>query len=676
MRNDNLKTHYSAKELLNLSLSCLPNSVQGIIYQAKKNGWATQKRVGKGGGVEYAVMSMPEAIQTEIIIKQQKSAVNSLTVLAEPAKPAEPSTEAQMLWAAYEQGTTKAQNEAKWKLGTMFAVAELTNTGMNIMTALELVCGKYNRECEAKGEKPVSVGSLKRWWYAIKDEDRSLWLPLLMSERGKNGKSREAEFSEEAWAFFKADYFRNERPQLGSCYERLKRAAQVNGWVIPSLSSIKRKIEREIPKTHQVYLREGEYAVSRYFPSLIRTIADVDAMEWVNGDGYKHNVWVEWHNGHIIRPKTWLWQDVRTRKILAYRCDESENTNMIRLALLDVVSKYGIPKHLTIDNTKAAANKKMTGGVKNRYRFKVQEDEVQGIIPALGIQLHWTTVRYGRGRGQAKPIERAFSHGGLGELVDKHPLLAGYHAGDNALDKPNNYQGNKAGVDYESFILALEEGIQMFNERLKRETEVCQGKLSFEQAFERDFALVEKRVATPGQLRYLLTLHEEVTLKANGTFELKCGGEKQGLRNRYEAYDLIGTNHKRVVVRYDPNRLHDKVWVYSQEGVFLAEASCTRPAAFGDTQSAQDHSRKEREFVRHTKKAAQAAQEMEVQEVAECMPEVEFDDTPSVPQVWEVVHQEGNAMRKQEVLLEDEKVSTFHQGLDNYLAMAKKAKGL
>lgn len=44
MRNDNLKTHYSAKELLDLSLSCLPNSVQGIIYQAKKNGWVTQKK--------------------------------------------------------------------------------------------------------------------------------------------------------------------------------------------------------------------------------------------------------------------------------------------------------------------------------------------------------------------------------------------------------------------------------------------------------------------------------------------------------------------------------------------------------------------------------------------------------------------------------------------------------
>ena len=481
-----LKSFYSANELSQLGLKSLPTSHRRILDKAKRENWNSRKRDGKGGGVEFAVKSMPEDVQAEIVVKLGKSAVKNLPVLAEESAP----VDAQLLWATYEQGTAKQQQKAQMKLGIMFAVAELVSGGVKILDALALVCHKHNQD----GEKAVTVSAIKSWWYQVKDADRSLWLPLLMDSYGAHSESREAAFTPEAWAFFRADYFRNERPQFGSCYERLKRAASANGWVIPSPSSVKRKILREIPKTHQTYLRDGTYALSRMYPSLIRTVAGIEAMEWVNGDGYKHNVWVRWHNGHIIRPKTWLWQDVRTRKILAYRCDESENTNMIRLALLDVVNKYGIPKHLTVDNTKAAANKKMTGGVKNRYRFKVREDEVQGIIPALGIQLHWTTVRYGRGRGQAKPIERAFSHGGLGELVDKHPLLAGYHAGDNALDKPDNYQGNKAGVDYESFILALEEGIQMFNDRQDRATEICQGKLSFNQAFERDYAVAEKRL--------------------------------------------------------------------------------------------------------------------------------------------------------------------------------------
>lgn len=662
-----LKSYYSAQELVELNLEILPKTKKAILTMAKREGWKSQDRQGKGGGFEFAVKSMPEDVQAEIVVKLGKSAVKNLPVLAEESAP----VDAQLLWATYEQGTTKQQQKAQMKLGIMFAVAELVNGGVKILDALALVCHKHNQD----GEKTVTVSAIKSWWYQIKDADRSLWLPLLMDSYGAHSESREATFTPEAWAFFRADYFRNERPQFGSCYERLKRAASANGWVIPSPSSIKRKILREIPKTHQTYLRDGTYALSRMYPSLIRTVAGIEAMEWVNGDGYKHNVWVRWHNGHIIRPKTWLWQDVRTRKILAYRCDESENTNMIRLALLDVVNKYGIPKHLTIDNTKAAANKKMTGGVKNRYRFKVREDEVQGIIPALGIQLHWTTVRYGRGRGQAKPIERAFSHGGLGELVDKHPLLAGYHAGDNALDKPDNYQGNKAGVDYESFILALEEGIQMFNERQDRATEICQGKLSFNQAFERDYAVTEKRWATPEQLRYLLTLHEEVTLKENGTFTLKAGGEVQGLRNRYEAYELIGTNHKKVVVRYDPNNLHDAVWVYSLDGTYLAEAHCTVDAAFGDTTAAQDHSRKEREFVRHTQKAAKAAQDMAIQEAAAYMPPVEFEETEASEQMWAVI-KDGTSLRKVEIAPDDEDVNESEQALNRGLAMLKKEKGL
>ncbi|MGQ0287149.1 transposase domain-containing protein [Pasteurellaceae bacterium 22721_9_1] len=664
-----LKTHYSVYELADFNLTALPKAPKNILEKAKRENWQSRKRKGKGGGLEYALISLPENVQAEIAIKQSQQ-VKLAPVIAQP----QPTLDAQILWQSYEQATTKTQNKAKSKLSAILALAALVDAGINLMEALALVCHKHNQSCADTNEKTISTGSLKRWWYQVKDSDRELWLPLLITTQGQNGENREAEFTPQAWAFFKADYFRPERPQFGSCYERLKRAAAANGWTIPSLSSIKRKIEREIPRIHQVYLRKGEYAMSRMYPSLIRSVESIEAMEWINGDGYKHNVWVEWHNGDILRPKTWLWQDVRTRMILGYRCDASENTNMIRLALLDVINKYGIPKHLTIDNTKAAANKKMTGGVKNRYRFKVREDEVQGIIPALGIELHWTTVRYGRGRGQAKPIERAFSHGGLGELIDKHPALAGYHAGENALDKPDNYQGNKAGAKYEDFILALEEGIQMFNERLKRETEVCRGELSFKQAFERDFALAQKRYATPEQLRFLLTLHEEVRLEDNGTFVLKAGGKVNNLYNRYEAYELIGINHRKVVVRYDPNNLHDKVWVYSLEGEYLAEATCSLDAAFGDTQAAQDHSRKEREFVRHNKRAAKAALEMDIQEAARYLPDVEIDDSPIEPKIWDEIQTVGNVYRKVEIVEEEETDNddAFYKGL----AMLKQEKGL
>ncbi|MFA0000467.1 transposase domain-containing protein, partial [Vibrio lentus] len=116
-----------------------------------------------------------------------------------------------------------------------------------------------------------------------------------------------------------------------------------------------------------------------------------------------------------------------------------ENTDSIRLSLMDVCEKFGVPKELTLDNTRAAANKWMTGGVPNRYRFKVKADDPLGIIPMMNIKLHWSSVILGKGHGQAKPIERAFGVGGLEEYIDKHPLCRGAYTGPNPMAKPDNY---------------------------------------------------------------------------------------------------------------------------------------------------------------------------------------------------------------------------------------------
>ncbi len=249
-----LESHYSAQSLVELGLISLPKTKKSILTKAKRENWKCRVRQGKGGGYEYAVKSMPEDVQAEIVLKLVKRAVKNLPVSVD----ADMSADAQILWAGYEQSTEKQQTKAQMKLGLMLAVAELVSADVKVMDALELVAMKHNQN----NAKTVSVSALKNWWYAVKDAERSLWLPLLVGYQTASGEHREAEFTAEAWAFFKADYFRNERPQFGSCYERLKRAAGANGWVIPSASSIKRKIEREVPKTHQVYLRKPAHCTS------------------------------------------------------------------------------------------------------------------------------------------------------------------------------------------------------------------------------------------------------------------------------------------------------------------------------------------------------------------------------------------------------------------------------
>ncbi|MEX4489308.1 Mu transposase C-terminal domain-containing protein [Haemophilus influenzae] len=659
-----LKSHYSAQELVDLSLLSLPRTKKTILTMAKRESWQFQARKGKGGGYEYAFSSLPQVTQAELLLKQ--SAVEIDNVSETPRVRKELNYLPEVIWKPYEKATDKQREHAKAKLVPLHKLDDLVRNGLELMTALDAVA----EECD------IAKGSLKRWYYKVRSFERPDWLPLLLDKHSNKKAGKEADFTEEAWEAFKADYFRPECPQFGSCYERLKRAARENGWSIPSASSIKRKIAREVPKLVQVQLREGNHAVMQYYPSMRRTVAEIEALEWINGDGYQHNVFVRWHNGEIVRPKTWIWQDIRTRKILAYRVDLSENSDTIRLSLMDLIWKYGIPKKCTIDNTRAAANKWMTGGVKNRYRFKVKEDDVTGIIPMLGIELLWTSVQFGKGHGQAKPIERAFSHGGLGELVDKHPSLAGFYAGENVYSKPDNYNGGKDGVDYDTFILAIEDGIRTFNEREGRQTEICQGIYSFSQVFERDYAKAQIRKASAEQMRFLMLMSEAVTLRKDGTFELDAGGRVNNRKNRYLASELIATAHRKVVVKFDPQDLHNKVWVYGLDGVFLAEAKCTEAVAFDDKAKGREHDKARKQMVKAVKAVAKATLTMNAQEAARYQPQFE-EEAPLEPKIIELFRQEGNAVHKHEAVLDDdEDTNDFEQGWQKGLAMLKKEKGL
>lgn len=657
-----MKEWFSPKELAGIGE--LPSSPSNVTRKARSLSWEFRQVEGvKGVSFEFSFNSFPKEVQAELLLRQRAVEIDNVSETPRARK--ELNYLPEVIWKPFDKATEKQKDDAKAKLAPLHKLDDLVRHNVALMMALDRVSAEFD----------IAKGSLKRWYYKVRSFERSDWLPLLLDKHANKKAGKEAEFTPEAWEAFKADYFRNERPQFGSCYERLKRAARENGWSIPSASGVKRKIEREVPKLVQVQLREGDHAVMQYYPSMRRTVAEIEALEWINGDGYQHNVFVRWHNGEIVRPKTWIWQDIRTRKILAYRVDLSENSDTIRLSLMDLIWKYGIPKKCTIDNTRAAANKWMTGGVKNRYRFKVKEDDVTGIIPLLGIELLWTSVQFGKGHGQAKPIERAFSHGGLGELVDKHPSLAGFYAGENIYNKPDNYNGGKDGVDYGTFIMALEDGIRTFNEREGRQTEICQGIYSFSQVFERDYAKAQIRKASAEQMRFLMLMSEAVTLRKDGTFELDAGGKVNNRKNRYLASELIATAHRKVVVKFDPQDLHNKVWVYGLDGVFLAEAKCTDAVAFGDKAKGREHDKARKQFVKAVKAQAKAQISMNAQEAARYQPQFEEEDAPE-PKIIEMLQREGTTIRKVAVELDDEELNEFEQGWQKGLEMMKKEKGL
>lgn len=635
-----------------VGLAGMPGTLQGVHKMAKREGWTWRKREGvQGNAIEFSLTALPPTAQVQFI-KQTGCVVVSGKSYA--LKNAQDTYCREVLWNRWESATEKQRQAAQKKTEAVLAVVTLVETGIEAVTAFDAVAETHD----------ASVASVRRWYYTARKYAREDWMVALLSQYGKSIETRrkkEADCDQQAWDFFLADFLRPERPAMRTVYARLCEAAKANGWTIPSLSSMRRKLAREVPVERQVLLREGEHAVMRLFPSQERTVADLSAMQWVNGDGYQHNVFVRWFNGEVIRPKTWIWQDVKTRKILAWRTDVSENSDSIRLSLSDVIERYGIPKELTIDNTMAAANKWTTGGVPNRYRFKVKEDDPIGIIPMLGINLHWTSVLYGRGHGQAKPVERAFSHGGLGEVVDKHPALAGAHTGPNPMDKPDNY-GERV-IEAEEFLAVLAEGIAFWNRQAGRNTEMCRGVLSFDEAFEEHYQQATVRKATPEQRRLLLLPAEAVRISESGTFVMEAGGKVQSRKNRYFSERLLGIKPNKIVVRFDPQNLHQNVLCYTLDGRFICEATCIEKTGFGDTQAAREHKRKRNQFVKSIKEAAKAERRMSALEAAELMPETVPPEPPE-SRVVEIYRPAGNTLRRQ-IVEEDVEYDETEDAFEN-----------
>ncbi len=521
----------------------------------------------------------------------------------------------------------------------------------------------------------MPLSTLRRNCSKVKGIDECDWAPALLPKHFEVAQAKKrnqfAHISKDAWEFFKADYLSLERPAMTASYERLKDAAEHHGWTIPSLKSLSRRIEHEVPIQQRVLLREGEHALLQMFPPQERTVEGLHALEWINGDGYQHNVFVRWFNGEILRPKTWFWQDIYSRKIIGWRCDISENTDSIRLSLMDVCEKFGIPKELTLDNTRAAANKWMTGGVPNRYRFKVKEDDPLGIIPMLGIKLHWSSVILGKGHGQAKPIERAFGVGGVEEYIDKHPLCRGAYTGPNPMAKPDNY-GSKA-IEAQDFLRAIAEGVEMYNAKENRSTEVCKGFMSFNQAFNASYEAAAIRKASKEQLQMMMLQAEAVRVSRHGTISLDAGGSLKGRKNRYYHDAMMNHIGQKLVARFDPLKLHESVEIYTLNGVQICTADCLEKVGFGDTQAAREHKRKRTQFTKANKAAAQAQTEMDALEVAAMMKPLEEEVVPETKTV-ELFRPVSIGNTVARVQVEEELEEDYEQNFSENLAYLREQK--
>lgn len=591
------KNWFTAAELADLALPGLPKTKRKVNERADDENWKAKvdamgmplarNRKGRGGGVEYHVSNLPAGAQAELVQRGYVFVSPQTNKSGLPAAANDSSSS--QLWMWYDGQSDKIKAEAERRAMILVDIDAYRAAGMTASMAVN----------EAARVAGVASSTIWKWLEHVKGVPASDRLPHLAPRRKGGGK--EAEVDPDVWQELLSDYLRLSQPSWMSCYRRVEKLAAKLGFAMPHAKTLWRKFQAEVPPQVDTLRRKGVDALRQMLPPQIRSVADLHAMELVNIDGHRADVFVAWPNGEVDRPTIIVIQDVYSRKILAWRVAISEDMGTARLVFADLFRKYGIPKGLLSDNGRAFASKWLTGGSKTRYRFKIRDEEPLGVLIALGIHVHWATPF----RGQSKPIERAFRD--LCEDVAKDPAFEGAYTGKNPMAKPDNYRSR--AVPLETFCRILDAGIEDHNARLGRRTEFGVGQHSFNDVFEESYRRSVIREATEEQLRLALYAADQVTVDRR-TATVRLGG------NLYWSEEMAQLAGEKVVVRFDPEDLTQPVHVYNRAGQYLTSAPLHAATGFLDMGAAKDRRRLEQRHKRQTRDAEATLRLLDAAELA------------------------------------------------------------
>lgn len=608
MQLDGFKHWFSAAELAELKLPGLPHHKRKVNERAASDGWAlrtghfgeplSRPRQTRGGGLEYHVDVLPAAARAAI-------AAAGVSVVADVSPL--PETRAASLWRWFEGTSVKVKDEAKRRMRAIAMVEAYERAGMTRSAAVPSAAARLD----------MGASTLWSWFKLIEGVAPADRLPHLAPRHRGGGAN--ATIDSGMWQFFLSDFLRLERPTLTSCYGRtVEHYAKPRGLPVPHEKTFRRKLEREVDGRLIIMRREGDEALRRSMPAQERSVLDLHALEVVNIDGHKFDVFVKWPDGRIGRAMMVAIQDIYSRKFLAWRLDESENALSTRLVFADLFKNYGIPRIVVLDNGRAFASKIITGGAKSRFRFKIKDEEPTGVLTALGIETRFA-LPY---RGQSKPIERGFRD--LCDTIAKHPSCAGAYTGNRPDAKPENY-GSKA-IPIDEFRKLVDAGMAAHNAKIGRRTETAQGR-SFDQAFAESYAASPIGRATPEQLRLaLLTAEDRTCDRQTGVVSLEG--------NRYWCAELGAYKGQKLTLRFDPDDLHGVVHVYERGGAFIATAPAIAKTGFTDKAAAGRRRAAEADYRRGVREIEKMHNLLDAQKLAAMLPsygdEVEPMPTPTV----------------------------------------------
>lgn len=587
---------WTAEEIAAAALPDLPATKRGVNLQAERAVWRgnpafARRREGRGGGWEYSWRLFPSRAQRKL-----------LSDVAAPVAAERPARDE--AWAWFDGLPQAVKDKAQARLLIIQKVE-----------ALEPAVGRHMAIVNVARLDGISTRTIWNWFGAIegvRSDDRLAY--LAPRHRAAPEEKRRAAVKDCDPDFFdqiKSDYLRNEAPPFTDCYRRALRVAKAKGWATLPERTMRRRLDAAVSTAVQVLAREGVDALKRMYPAQVRDKTCLGAMEAVNADFHKFDVFVKWpaprgEPEQIIRPQMVAFQDIYSGRILSWRLDVTPNSTAVLLCAGDMINEWGIPEHVLLDNGREFAAKAITGGASTRYRFKVREDDIPGLFTALGCKIHWATPY----SGQSKPIERAFRD--MCSSISKDPRLAGAYTGNRPDAQPENY-GSKA-IPLEDFLGVLAEGIEEHNTRQGRRSEVAFGR-SFAEVFAESYAVRPIKKAAEAQKRWWLLAADRLRADANT-------GAVWFQGNEFWAEWMHQIAGERVIIRFDPAAFWDGVHIYSEGNAYLGHAPVRQKAGFFDADEARTHSRARGAWMKAERAALEALRRLNATQIGRNLDEL------------------------------------------------------
>lgn len=577
---------YSAREIAAL----LKVTKQAISVRAGREGWPSEAERGNGGIRHlYRLADLPADIAVEI--ERADASEDAAELGADPAAATGPAERSDKLWKGIEPRSFRARAAGRRRAEALLrTAARAERWGVSIAAAARAIAE----------ETGFGASSIQRWHAKCRDWPRCDW-PALLVDQERPGRPP-SDIPDKAWKIFVDEYLRLHGPTMEAARERalIETAAEFPAG-LPPLGAFKRRLGREFTPEEVILAREGARACAQLLPRMQIDRSGLEAGKHVSMDGVKlDSIWVDCGDGKPINTFTgWFIADMRTGFPMAYRLASTETSTLIRLAVKDLIAKWGIPDSVQVDSTMAAAAKTLSGRSKGLvYRGKARADDPPGHFTVLGIEVRTTKPPGNYNQAGSKLIERLFSKGGIHERIRQHPWMKG--RGTSA----------KNPVKLDRLRKAVEACLREFVAKPGRRGQNVEGQ-SLKDAFTEARKDVTPRDASEEDLALLDCEVKRVSVsKRRGEFSLQLPGGKMA-RRYYGDPSLLPWRGRNLYAYYRPDNMNLPVRVVDVDGAVICAEVKPRPGAkFGDKEAGQKYSKHVARHVKATRQSLAAKREI------------------------------------------------------------------